>query len=97
MQTSPPLRRARMKRMLAITSSFCWSSPCTLLAAVGPGNVDEAGAVDFAVHDLGGQGNVAQQLRQLAGGVGEIFLLAHDEAVEGGADGQGQFVVVHKR
>jgi hypothetical protein len=58
-------------------------------AAVGPGNVVEARAVDFAVHDFSGQRDVAQQLRQFAGSVGEIFLLAHDKAVERGADGQG--------
>ena len=67
-----------------------------VLAAVGAGDIDEAGAVDFAVHNFGGQGDIAQQLRQFAGGVGKIFLLAHDEAVEGSADGQGQFIVVHK-
>ena len=66
-----------------------------VLAAVGAGNVDEAGAVDFAVYDFCGQRNVAQQLRQFSRGVGKILLLAHDETVEGSANGQGQFIVVH--
>ena len=35
-QTSPPLRKARIKRTSAITSSFCCSSPCTFCEPIAP-------------------------------------------------------------
>ena len=63
-----------------------------VVVAHGPGDARKAGPVHVAVHDFTGQRDVAQQLAQLTGGERKFRLLAHDVALQGGADGRGQGV-----
>ena len=66
---------------LANTSSFCCSSPWTLVVPISPRMSDEAGPAHVARNDLGGETDIVQQVRQLARGFRELALLLDDESL----------------
>ena len=75
---------------LAKTSSFCCSSPCTLLAPGAAQDVDQPGPADRRSHDLGRQRDVVQQAGHLPGGIRVALLLLEDEFLDGDGGGSAQ-------
>ena len=82
--TRPVWLRQFLMVSLAMTSSFCCSSPCTLRLLGAAEDVHQAGAPDRRGDDLRRERDVVQQIGQLARRLRIAVLLVEDEPLDGG-------------